>query len=354
MNLPRRRFLLLALAAASPRPLAQPVVNPLTAPLEDLETPAVDEETAQLIAGAMRYLAAKQMPTGAWGLSDFERRHPVAMTAYTLLSFLAAGHLPGEGEHGRVVQKGLDYLLEKVRPDGTIGDNTLGQYMYNHGVAAIALAELYGQTRHPDIRPKLERMIRLIIASQNAEGGWRYRPVPRDADISVTVLQVVALRAAKNSGLEVPQTTIDNAIRYVRNCFDPGSGGFTYQPGNRAPGFARTAAAIYSLQVCGVYDDPLVQRGSEYLVKNFGQPEWFTYGNFYAAPAQYLLGGEVWKRWYPRVRHWLVRRVKREGDHAFWDGSLDAGSGGLGPIYSTAVYAGILAMPLNYVPIYQR
>lgn len=356
MSLPRRHFLRLALAAgAFPAAAATNAVkNPFTVPADELETPAVDEETLQLLAGAMRYLAARQSASGAWGVSDFEKRHPVAMTAYTLMAFLANGHLPGEGPHGRAVQKGLDYLLEKIRPDGTIGDNTLGQYMYNHGVAAIALAEVYGQTKNPDIRPKLERMIRLILASQNPEGGWRYRPVPRDADISVTVLQVVALRAAKNSGLEVPQGTIDNAIRYVRACFDPGSGGFTYQPGNRAPGFARTAAAIYSLQVCGVYDDPLVKRGSEYLIKNFGQPEWFTYGNFYAAPAQYLLGGEVWKRWYPRVKHTLLRRVQREGDLVFWDGSLDAGSGGLGPIYSTAVYAGILAMPLNYVPIYQR
>src|SRR6185295_15942157 len=99
------------------------------------------------------------------------------------------------------------------------------------------------------------------------KGGWRYQPRPGDADISVTVLQVVALRAAKNGGLDIPQQTIDNAVQYVRRCFDERTGGFTYQPGNRAPGFARTAAAIYSLQVCGAYDDPLVKAGAEFLLK---------------------------------------------------------------------------------------
>ena len=77
--------------------------------------------------------------------------------------------------------------------------------MYGHGVATIALGELYGQTKSPIIRAKLEKTIKLIIASQNSQGGWRYRPVVRDADISVTVLQVVALRAAKNAGIDVPQ-----------------------------------------------------------------------------------------------------------------------------------------------------
>src|SRR5262249_22750088 len=150
--------------------------------------------------------------------------------------------------------------------------------MYGHGIASIALAEIYGQTRSAGMRPKLERVIKLIVASQNREGGWRYRPVAYDADISVTVLQVVALRAAKNAGLDVPQATIDAAIRYVKACQHEPSGGFSYQPGHD-PGFARTAAAIYSLQVCGLYDDPMVKRGSEYLVKNAKKnADWYTYG----------------------------------------------------------------------------
>ena len=316
--------------------------------------PKVDETTGAIIRGAIRFLASKQLPNGSWGMTDFERRHPVAMTAYTMMAFLAAGHLPGEGEEGKASRAGMQYLLDSAKPDGTIGDRNLGQYMYNHGVATIALAELYGQTHAADIKPKLDRAIKLIISSQNTEGGWRYRPIAQDADISVTVLQVVGLRAAKNAGIEVPQETIERAVRYVKSCYDPGSGGFTYQPGNRAPGYARTAAAIYSLQVCGVYDDPLVLRGSEYLLKNFGQREWFTYGTFYAMPAQYMMGGETWKVWYPKMRSQLVRRAGREGDKAYWDGSIDMGNNGLGPIYATAVYAAVLAMPWNYVPIYQR
>ncbi|NIP95586.1 MAG: terpene cyclase/mutase family protein, partial [Akkermansiaceae bacterium] len=199
------------------------------------------------------------------------------------------------------------------------------------------------------IRPKLEQLIKIIVSSQNRDGGWRYRPISNDADISVTVLQVVALRAAKNGGLTVPQTTIDDAVAYVRSCFNERVGGFSYQPGSE-PGFARTAAAIYSLQVCGHYDDPLVGKGSRYLFEHFGDRQrWFTYGNFYAAPAQYMIGGETWKRWYRQVSALLLERVYNDGDVSLWFGNSS-----VGPLFETSVNIMILAMPYQYLPLYQR
>jgi hypothetical protein len=315
----------------------------------------VDEKTETVIKGALKWLVSKQVANGAWGSSGEEQRYAVAMTAYTLMAFQAAGQLPGEGEFGKSVTLGMQYLLDQISPEGLIGNRNGGQYMYSHGIAAIALGELYGQTKSPVMRPKLEKMIRIIIASQNPEGGWRYRPVPADADVSVTVLQVVALRAAKNGGIDVPQKTIDNAVKYVKACQHPPSGGFAYQPG-RDPGFARTAAAIYSLQVCGLYDDPMVRGGSEYLVKNNAKnDQWFTYGNFYAAPAQYMIGGETWAKWYAQVREVLLKNVTPlQGGFYYWEPKLDAGMGGVGPTYSTAVYTMILAMPYHYIPLYQR
>ena len=43
-------------------------------------------------------------------------------------------------------------------------------------IATIALAELYGQTSDANVRTKLERAVRLIINTQNPQGGWRYFP----------------------------------------------------------------------------------------------------------------------------------------------------------------------------------
>ena len=319
---------------------------------------AVDEGTETVIRGALKYLASKQSPNGSWGLDDGEKHH-VAMTGYTLMAFMAAGHLPEEGEYGKHVAAGGQFLVECVKPDGFIQSSNSN--MYGHGIASIALAELYGQTRNPQMRQKLQQVVKLILACQNNQGGWRYAPRVGDADISVTVLQVVALRAALNSGIEVPQASIDRAVAYVRSCYyNDSTGGFTYQPHNNSPGFARTAAAIYSLQVCGQYDDPHVKKGSEYLGKELdkilkeGRDEWFTYGHFYAAPAQYMVGGETWKAWYERVRDFLVKNVKRQGDVAYWEPQFDHGGHGQGILYATAVYTTILSMPYHYIPLYQR
>jgi hypothetical protein len=315
------------------------------------ERVTVDAQSEQLIKGALKYMASKQNGNGSWAASEGGDRHEVAMTGYVLMAFMSAGQVPDEGEYGRNVTQGVTFLLNCIQSDGFIKAGNTN--MYGHGIASIALAEAYGQTKDPRMKNKVEAAIKLIINCQNDQGGWRYPPRVGDADLSVTVLQVVALRAAKNSGLEVPQATIDRAVRYVQSCYDPRSGGFTYQPHNQQPGFARTAAAVYSLQVCGQYDDPHVKTGMEYLFRTREDRQWFTYGHFYAAPAMYMIGGDNWERWYDQMKTKLIPAVKKQGDLVWWEPTWDGG-GRVGAIYSTAVYTMILAMPYHYVPLYQR
>ncbi|MFT4688586.1 MAG: prenyltransferase/squalene oxidase repeat-containing protein [Verrucomicrobiia bacterium] len=333
--------------------IAQPTPTP-AAPV-DQNSVTVDKKTERIVAGALKYLASRQMPNGSWSASDDRKKYTTAMTGYVLMAFQAAGHLPGEGEYGKNVTDGMNYLLELISPEGLYGSGRDGQYMYSHGIATIALAELYGQSRSPVIRSKVQRVVRLIVSAQADQdqhhGGWRYRPIAKDADISVTVLQLVAIRAAKNAGLEVPQKTIDDAVAYVKRCYKPGEGGFCYQP-NREAGFARTAAAIYSLQVCGLYEDPMVAAGSKFLFETQREDhEWFTYGNFYAAPAHYMIGGQIWKKWYDDVKKILLSQVVEEKGMAYWEAR---GRGGVGTNFTTAVYTMILSMPYNYIPLYQR
>src|SRR5690349_14845372 len=63
------------------------------------DTVRVDEKTDQVIKGALKWLASKQAPNGAWGSTEMEQQHPIAMTGYALMAFQAAGQLPGEGEY---------------------------------------------------------------------------------------------------------------------------------------------------------------------------------------------------------------------------------------------------------------
>jgi len=313
----------------------------------------VDAETKTTIKAALKFLAQKQHLDGSWATVESKSGHPVAMTGYCLIAFMDAGNLPDQGEYAKNVAAGEQFLLDSIQPDGMFRDVNASQYMYNHGIATVALAELYGESHAPTLRPKLQKLIEVILKAQAPSGGWRYTPQPHDADISVTVLQAVALRAAQEAGFAVPQTAIDNAVAYVDSCYSEGEGGFCYQPGKGA-GFARTAAAIYSLQVLGKYDDPRMKPASSYIMAHTkgGGGQWGAYGNFYAAPAQYMMGGDTWRTWYSQMKQNLNASVKKEGDLAYWE---DSGSGkDLGPVYFTAVYVHVLSMPFHFVPLYQR
>ena len=96
-----------------------------------------------------------------------------------------------------------------------------------------------------------------------------------------------------------------------------------------------------------------MKAGSKYLFANFKESErWFTYGNFYAAPAQYMIGGKTWADWYAKIKEHLLAEAKPLKDgKIFWDSGHN---GSPGPHWTTAVNARILAMPSHYVPLYQR
>ena len=108
-------------------------------------------------------------------------------------------------------------------------------------------------TQDESVKEPLQRAVRLIQTTQNPEGGWRYQPAPVDADISVTICQIMALRAARDAGLKVEKTVIDKAVQYVRNCQNE-DGGFSYianRGGGGGSGFARSAAGFIATRTSG-------------------------------------------------------------------------------------------------------
>src|SRR5215207_2156141 len=112
--------------------------------------------------------------------------------------------------------------------------------MYGHGFATLFLAEIYGMTGNEEVKEKLSNAVKLIQRTQNHEGGWRYQPAPYDADISVTITQVMALRAARDAGIKVEKEVMEKAIGYIKKC-QCGDGGFSYVAGQGSgSGFARS------------------------------------------------------------------------------------------------------------------
>src|SRR4029078_2225181 len=119
---------------------------------------------------------------------------------------------PARAPCGKFVTDALHLVLSKEdrRKAGFFHNPNAATHgpMYEHGFGALFLAEGHGMVGNrelrEEVRTKLKRAVTLIVDSQNGEGGWRYQPEARDADISVTICQIMALRAARNAGVYVP------------------------------------------------------------------------------------------------------------------------------------------------------
>jgi hypothetical protein len=316
--------------------------------------PTEGEMTPQLevsIARALEYLKGLQNADGSFGRGRYGRH--VGITGLCALAFMADGHLPGRGKYGDAVKKALDFVVEHATETGLLAAESTHGPMYGHGFAALFLGEIYGMSPDDDrTRDALTRAVQLIVNSQNDEGGWRYNPVPYDADISVTICQVMALRSARNAGIKVPKETIETAIRYVKECQNA-DGGFRYMKDTGGSAWPRTAAGIASLFYAGIYKDEVIDRGLDYLVQNamptgnggpLGQAHYF-YGHYYAVQAMYLAGGDRWSKWWPAIRGELLARQETNGG---WNDHQ------AGEAYGTAMALIILQMPKRYLPIFQK
>jgi hypothetical protein len=309
----------------------------------------MDTATRQAIDNGLQYLASRQNDDGSMG-NDGNSRN-VAVCGLTGMAFMSAGHMPGRGRFGRQVSRCVGYILSNCN-DGFIaapGAMTHGP-MYGHGFATLFLAEVYGMTAIAGVRDKLVAAVRLIVRTQNDEGGWRYQPQKADADLSVTICQIMALRAARNAGIFVPAETIDRCTEYVKRCQNA-DGGFMYmlsQPGISA--FPRSAAGIVSLYSAGIYDGPEIDKGIEYLAQyvpnseTLNRENHFFYGQYYAVQAMWHAGGEQWQRWYPAIEQLLLQRQRE--DHSWFDIIC--------PEYGTAMACLILQMPNSHLPIFQK
>lgn len=319
--------------------------------LEGEMTPELDEAVTRGLA----WLATQQNADGSFGGGRFGRN--VAVTALACIALMGDGNLPGRGPYGEQVRRGMEHLLTNAAETGLIASDGSNGPMYGHGFATLFLGEVYGMTQgggdtrqSERVRDVLVRACRLIERTQNEEGGWRYNPVPYDADISVTITQVMALRSARNAGLEIPKETIDRAVEYVRKAQNP-DGGFRYQLDSGLSAWPRSAAGVATLYYAGIYQDQAIDRGLVYL-KGSAMPDspgraetHYWYGQYYVAQAMYLAGGEHWATWWPAVRRELLDRQSPSG--AWNDPSV-------GPAYGTAMALIVLQMPKRYLPIFQK
>ena len=294
----------------------------------------------------MAWLAQRQQADGSFS----GRRSGSAYTALAAIAFMSAGHLPNRGKYGEIVAKAVDHIIRNAQPSGLLCEEDASGLMYHHGFATLLLGEVYGMTGDQRVKEPLRRAVALIEQSQNSQGGWRYQPAPVDADVSVTICQVMGLRAARDAGIKVDKRVIDDAVEYVQKCQNP-DGGFNYQlGGGNNSAFARSAAGVATLYYAGISEGEEIDEGLKYIMRfepganlTGRQPHYF-YGQYYAAQATFLAGGETWATWYPAIRKELISTQETDGH---WESEP-----GQSAEYCTAMALIVMQMPNRYLPVF--
>ena len=328
------------------------------------------DETDRAVDKAIKFLVKNQKGDGA----IFDKGHHTTMTSLTIMAMAGVGIQPVDPTpEGKSMAKALAYVLRKDRVDdkGYFG-RADGSRMYGHGITTLMLTEMLGMGVSDEqdklIHDRCEKAIDVILSAQKHpkaarhRGGWRYEPSSGDADLSVSVWQLMALRSAKNDGLKVPVSAIEKAVTYLQRSFVSPIGrngvpeirvsGFTYMPRQTRASEIMTAAGLLAMQVCGQYKSPFVTGASEWLLKR--PPKWgkrfFFYGIYYYAQGMYQRGGTFAKTARKHVVDVLMPKQQKDGS---WLAS-NRSERGVGKVYATSMAVLSLSVKHHFLPIYQR
>jgi hypothetical protein len=335
---------------------AQPA-SPASAPSAPGVLSSPEARQRDAIALGLAFLSRQQNSEGAFDVGGAPK---LAMTGLALMAFLADGHTPDDGRYGQTVRRALDYLIRSAPEDGYFGAVD-GSRMYGHGIVTLALGEACGvdpdESSRAATRAILGRAVARILKAQDMPkepihaGGWRYDPEAGDSDLSLSGWNILALRAAGNAGIVIPQEHFVRARGYVLQCYNKLQRGFAYQPRQDASG-GMTAIAVLDLMLLdSSAERPEVQQGIQFMVDHpITEATRFPYYTmYYTSQAAFQVGDPVWSAVWPAVRTRLLDQQQADGG---WPQSSSGEEPGR--IYATSMSVMTLTVARRLLPTYQR
>jgi hypothetical protein len=310
-----------------------------------------------------------------------DRTGQPAITSLAILAFASSGHLPGEGKYGVALQRGVEYVLDQARPNGSIclTPSTSDNAAYNHAISGLMLCEIYGMAK-PNAAKRISEVIERAVAftlkdqrrpkrNPRDEGAWRYLPNhpveshDPQSDLSVTSWQLMFLRSAKNAGFEVDITSVDMARRYVVKLYNERTHTFNYAHEYRAKDFTTrgmTGAGILSLSLGGMHDTEMARSAADWLLEHSfdrynrgsNDNDVYHYGAYYCSHAMFQVGGEHWQRFFPPLFKTLVANQRPQGNWAL-ERAVPSHAR-YGENYTTAFAVLALTVPWQLLPVFQR
>ena len=299
----------------------------------------VDPRVETLYSRGLSYLVNNQKDEGYWPEGNARQPGVVGMA---VLAMLAHGDDPNAGPYSLPIKRGLSFILDSQ--DAQTG--YIGNSMYNHGFATLALAEAYGAVDDERLGSALTRAVRLLLTAQNtnAFGAWRYRPDSNDADTTVSGACLVALYAARNAGIAVPDNAFDRAMNFYR-LTQSENGGFGYtHPSDSSPARGAIGLLVFSLakdKQSRHYKDAY---GYLHEARNRAGGNNYYYYLYYASQAFFHGAEEGWAAFNEANIATLASTQNTDGS---WQGNNGATA-------STAMALLSLALNYRFLPIYER
>jgi squalene cyclase len=323
--------------------------------------PEITPQTTEAIQRGLEYFAQAQMKNGA-----INSQYPIATTSLAGLCWLASGNTPSRGKYRENIKLALKYLLRSQLKNGFIRGTDEQSGMYGHGYAALFLAEVFGMIENKELyeetKDALKKSINLLETTQNRYGGWNTAPDAQatdDGSGAIAIMQVMALRAARNAGISVKKEIIDKSKKYLLDMTTE-DGWYQYNYHRRGGYYssALTGAGMYMLGALGLYNEPKYKKGIANIMKNApflnkskekekkdqGWLSFYYYTCFYSSLAMFQYGGPDWILWYKTIREELINKQSANGS---WSGDSYGG------IYSAFAILS-LELAYRYLPIFQE
>jgi len=326
----------------------------------------VPRDVREMYDAGLRFLIKTQDESGGWK----DGQAGPGVTGMAVMALLASGEDPNHGPYRGPIRKALRSMIRSQNAEtGFLGSGQGHDSMYQHGFGMLALAEAYGAVddraiwteagagsgQGRSLGQALELAARCAVtsAANNPLGAWRYSADARDADTSVSGAVLMGLLAARNAGIEVPDETIDAAIKYFTTMTGP-NGQLGYSGGAGGGSDAVTSIGVLVYAIAGQKGLPHYTRALAYLKGRSGdepQAEGYpTYTRYYRAQALFQGDVTAWEQW----NAGLVREMKAmQGKDGSFSGFAGRG-GGFGGTVDTSLALLSLAVNYKFLPVYER
>ena len=380
---------------------AQAEATPPAAPDASVLNETQWEQLDQAVDRGLTWLATKQRADGSFDSIDLGQP---GVTSFCVMAFLAQGESPIDGKYQQQLSKAIDFIANQQKPNGLIAFSAPSEVpieraivrhtetpkgaigrtvVYNHAISALTICEAYGQCS-PEQSKKLAPVIKRAIAatlemqawgpkSEKDVGGWRYlyrhgadkNSLKSDSDLSVSGWQLMFLRSARNAGFDVPKESIDNAVKYIENCYLAAENRKVHgylTNNSTACTRAMAGAGILAMAHAGKHDSEAAIGSGEWILKhdfkdyNNADPVYqdrvsdrYHYGAVVCSQAMFQLGGKFWKQFFPPLVDTLLANQKADGS---WP--RDRSDRRYGNCYSTSLSILSLTVPNQMLPIFQR